>query len=731
MAKIYQNFNPVDSFPVLTGKNSLKNTPNLVTDPEVGYQPRNTPVGDYIMQPGKVYGKPGYHLVNPKLANIAWLHTTYDPANRAAAYDKADPRARDLSYGCVNCRDEDIAKIYKYFPQGDTLRVLPRNIQQEKKEPYVFGSPEPSGLYKDEELNYQNGGTVMNKKIRIKAAPQYATGGWAQQIGGRLNTSWNQPGFYDKEGQVDVRTTLPKVPRDMANAVLENDEIAMIPTEDGMGVQKAASDSHASGNDHPTVLEEGSMILSDTRSLKEKDPDAQKMFNMPYKKSGYTYAEFGAKPMRVFNKAQKFLNSKEAKADPAKTNTEMLNAQNSTAKLQQAFQLQEMRKQERGIGQPTMEARYGGRMYYDGGFADDTDNPDVYEAPPIIKKPIAPIPTTVTGQRMYPIINPIAARTLTGNNNWQPAEPSGDNIGTVPAPDYPVPYAGNRFTPTAPTAPIDKTKRGKDRGISSGITAANISDAVTAAKLLNIKKDLPWEPAVNVKYPNMILESDQPIRNVLAEQTNQLTNAMYSGSSQVGRAAAQNAQSELLRRSVQAAGEVSNRNVKTYNQFEQLRSQLGTSEEAAKRDRAKRLYDGTIIANQQYTNAMNAGLDVVAKTAAEREEQAAFLHNQNMTNPYYQLDRTGKLRWNSENTRDKYLSEVLAGKTRDTVGTGAYQQLEALMQDGWTRDEAFDLIKKSMGSSTQSVSSDGKGNKKTTNTVKKQYGGYMNKLPKK
>ena len=158
MAKIYQNFAPVDSFPVITGKNSLKNTPNLVTDPEIGYQPRNTPVGQYIMQPGKVYGKPGYHLVNPKLANIAWLHTTYDPANRAAAYNKSDPRARDLSYGCVNCRDEDIAKIYKHFPQGDTLQVLPRNVQQKKKEPYIFGSPEPSGLYKDEELNYQNGG---------------------------------------------------------------------------------------------------------------------------------------------------------------------------------------------------------------------------------------------------------------------------------------------------------------------------------------------------------------------------------------------------------------------------------------------------------------------------------------------------------------------------------------------------------------------------------------------
>jgi len=561
----------------------------------------------------------------------------------------------------------------------------------------------------------------MQKTIRIKAAPQYANGGWAQQVGGRLNTSWNQPGFYDREGQVDVRTTLPKVPRDMANAVLENDEIAMIPTEDGMGIQKAASDSHASGNDHPTVLEEGSMILSDTKSLKEKDPGAQKMFNKPYKKGGYTYSELGKPFMGVFNRAEKGLNKKGI--DPIQEKTLAMNQQNAMNKLQQVFQLQEMRKQERGIGQPTMEARYGGKMFWDGG-----------QTGPL---------STVVGQRMYPIKNPVAARTLTGNNNWQSAEPSEDNtIGTLPMtvdgsvtppiqqPMNPVNIPSSLY-PQPGTDKTGKTGRGKDRGIKSGITAANISDAVTAAKLLGIKKHLPWEPAVNVKYPNMLLESDQPIRNVLAEQTNQLTNAMYSGNSQVGRAAAQNAQSELLRRSVQAAGEVGNRNVNTYNQFEQLRSQLGNSEDAARRERAKRIYDGTIIANQQFTNARNAGLDVVAKTAAEREEQAAFLHNQNMTNPYYQLDRTGKLRWNSENTRDKYLSEVLAGKTRDTAGTGAYQQLEALMQEGWTRDEAFDLIKKSMGSSTQSVSSDGKGNKKTTNIVKKRYGGYMNKLPKK
>jgi len=581
----------------------------------------------------------------------------------------------------------------------------------------------------------------MQKTIRIKAAPQYANGGWAQQIGGRLNTSWNQPGFYDKEGQVDVRTTLPKVPRDMANAVLENDEIAMIPTEEGMGVQKAASDSHASGNDHPTVLEEGSMILSDTKSLKEKDAGAQKMFNKPYKKGGYTYSELGKPFMGVFNRAEKGLNKKDI--DPMQEKTLAMNQQNAMNKLQQIFQLQEMRKQERGI--PTSPTTMAAGGQYRGPYS-----PTYYQQQQHIQdKPQA----VMLANLLYGQPNAgqygdgIPGYRTDFVENYRPNinTATNSNIGTLPAVDGTVTAPmQQRMSPVTipsslypqPGTATDKTKRGKDKGVRGNISAANISDAVTAAKLLSIKKHLPWEPAVNVKYPNWLPISDQPIRNVLAEQTNQLANAMYSGDTKAGRAGAQNGQAELLKRSVQAAGEVGNINNQSYSQYEQLRSQLGTAEEAAKRDRAKRLYDGTIIANQQYTNAMNAGLDVVAKTAAEREEQAAFLHNQNMTNPYYQLDRTGKLRWNSENTREKFLSDMAA---RNGNMDGSYweqlnQQIEAGVAAGLDKEDVIAFLKGNKGSTTQSVSSDGKGNTKkstTTKTPAKKYGGYMNKLPKK
>lgn len=169
MAKIYENFSPVDSFPVITGKNSLNDKPNLSTDPEVGFQAKNTPAGDYTLKPNSnIYGHRGYEMNNDKLERILAVHTTYDPAHRGSSYAKKDPRARDLSYGCVNCRPEDIEKLYSHFPEGDTLEVLPRTKPNKKTKienkvipDYSNNSMESLG---DEKNNFKNGGKMKKGK---------------------------------------------------------------------------------------------------------------------------------------------------------------------------------------------------------------------------------------------------------------------------------------------------------------------------------------------------------------------------------------------------------------------------------------------------------------------------------------------------------------------------------------------------------------------------------------
>ena len=195
MAKIYQNFMPVDSFPVITGQNSASDLPNIYGMAKEEKNPmrahHTTPAGTYFMKPlepnRNFYGYKGFWLENPNLVKDIAVHQTYpgEYAQRNPTYYSSNPRDRDMSWGCVNCRRPDIDKLFKYFPQGDTLNVLPRQGVA-PKEAYVYGNPGPSGLYVDEESNYKHGGWLK----------EYQQGGKkdkALSIEGRVNKWLNDP----------------------------------------------------------------------------------------------------------------------------------------------------------------------------------------------------------------------------------------------------------------------------------------------------------------------------------------------------------------------------------------------------------------------------------------------------------------------------------------------------------------------------------------------------------
>jgi hypothetical protein len=121
------------SFPVITGSNA-EGTENPYSVSYLDDNPklRATPAGTYNMKPNKnIYGAPGYNMkpidaFNEKAPNsrAVAVHTTYDPASRDRLYNMS-PQDRYKSYGCINCRPEDIGSMTgKYFPQGDTLMVL-------------------------------------------------------------------------------------------------------------------------------------------------------------------------------------------------------------------------------------------------------------------------------------------------------------------------------------------------------------------------------------------------------------------------------------------------------------------------------------------------------------------------------------------------------------------------------------------------------------------------------
>ncbi len=122
-------------FPTITGYNveGNSNRSQPKTEAELDVLPtdqRATPTGYYRMRPinHKSYGTDimmldpfaAFDSAKPEANQVA-LHRTYDSKNRNKLYGSKAPWG---SYGCVNCKTEDVRDIRNEFPKGDTLKVL-------------------------------------------------------------------------------------------------------------------------------------------------------------------------------------------------------------------------------------------------------------------------------------------------------------------------------------------------------------------------------------------------------------------------------------------------------------------------------------------------------------------------------------------------------------------------------------------------------------------------------
>lgn len=132
----------IEIIDVLTGLNPDGNVgSNQWPVESIDVKSRVTPVGYYKMDSREaVVGKENLKAYNnnvqfmqpiaahgegaPQAGNLA-IHQTYDPMNRTKLFGTKTPYA---SYGCVNCKPNDMKNIMKKFPQGDTLMVADSNM---------------------------------------------------------------------------------------------------------------------------------------------------------------------------------------------------------------------------------------------------------------------------------------------------------------------------------------------------------------------------------------------------------------------------------------------------------------------------------------------------------------------------------------------------------------------------------------------------------------------------
>ncbi len=194
-------------------------------------------------------------------------------------------------------------------------------------------------------------------KVRIKQLPKKAYGG--QQAGGALNVTpakWGGAENNAREGK-EVKQSLTKVPRSMANLEAEGGETAFGPISGDTIPDhfKIKGPRHHSGG-VPLNLPEDTFIFSDTKAMRITDPGILKMFDKKPKKGGYTPAEL-AKPYDI-NKYKAILMDPES--DKKSRDTATLMIKNYIIKLGALALAQESKKGfPQGIPQmarPYMEA---------------------------------------------------------------------------------------------------------------------------------------------------------------------------------------------------------------------------------------------------------------------------------------------------------------------------------------------------------------------------------------
>jgi hypothetical protein len=133
-------------------------------------------------------------------------------------------------------------------------------------------------------------------KVRIKTSPgetnPKSTG--QQEDYGLVR---NLRGMQNSPEQFAVNDTMGAVPRDQANIEVEGGEsvIGDINNDGTMELMHFKGKRHTEGG-VPVNIPEGSFIYSDTKNLTIKDPEViEKIFNLPFRKQGYTPAEISKK----------------------------------------------------------------------------------------------------------------------------------------------------------------------------------------------------------------------------------------------------------------------------------------------------------------------------------------------------------------------------------------------------------------------------------------------------
>lgn len=542
--------------------------------------------------------------------------------------------------------------------------------------------------------------------------PQYAMGGmYGKQNPDSLTLNTNWKYFTNSQGQPDAYKTGRALPEsDNPDIIVEKNE-QVIGDFDGDGsaeLMGVNTGSHASGQDQGVNVPVNSFVFSDTPSLKIKDPEVLKMFG----------AEKPSTPAKLAKSydLQKYKSVIDnPQADNLSKKTAELMTSNLNNKLQQLGAVQESMKEEKVM--KTM-AKKGG-MYATGGygptlpsygygdilseqqdmlknkpdavafanflygnpdagsFADGRDgrrtelvrniNPEGYsrlQSPEIPKLPMS-------GEQ-YPTNDP---------TNAQPVV-IGDNLGSFTKP------AGQ------PGMSKPATLDTSDKGFQYS-TPYKLGMANAVLNLATIHKYLPWESPVNSVLPETAFLD--PTRELAANSEIANSQGLYgaiSGNSRAARANQSQTQGQALTNAANILGRYQNQNVQIANQANQNAANITNQTAQQQRDRMNRLYQGNVVANQQYQNAEREGRAALLQsyTGAFTNRMNTDLINKN--SPYFYIDpSTGRRIFKSKEAEATF-NNVMSGKGDGASGTSYNDIKNGLIAQGMDDERASDMAER-------------------------------------
>lgn len=206
-----------------------------------------------------------------------------------------------------------------------------------------------------------------------------------------------------------------------------------------------------------------------------------------------------------------------------------------------------------------------------------------------------------------------------------------------------------------------------------------VNTAAAAGNRFGLKKYLPWAPNVQLQTPRPTFYD--PTRELAAN-----AEAMAIGTEGAGMFAGPQAfnsrfsgiQGQGAKNAANILANYHNKNVGTANQFENLRTDILNKNNMLNADSARKLYDQTTVANQQFDNAKRQANNEIRESYVNALTNRAMTQTMNTLYPHYQVDpmRGGYLNFTKGTTPRPSATESLSEQIAEAKKIAAENNLD-------------------------------------------------------